>query len=57
MRPKTVSVYLPCDKELEHVSSSALRALANFDCHGLMERYLPHDYDYYGRTVKEEFKL
>ncbi len=57
MRPKTVSVYLPCNKELEHVSSSALRALANFDCHGLMERYLPHDYDYYGRTVKEEFKL
>ncbi|MBO7742284.1 MAG: adenylyltransferase/cytidyltransferase family protein, partial [Victivallales bacterium] len=47
MRPETQSVYIPCDKSLEHVSSSALRNLRIFDCHGKDAIYYPHDYDYF----------
>ena len=57
MRPNTSSVYLPCDKELEHISSSALRGLLNFDCHGMADRYLPHVYDYFYKSVKDDFRL
>ncbi len=47
MRPDTVSVYIPCDKQYEHISSSALRSLHIFDCRGRDEIYYPHLYDYY----------
>ncbi len=55
MRPQTRSVYIPCDKSLEHISSSALRGLRLFDCHGREEMYFPHLYDYYGKSVQELF--
>ena len=55
MRPETHSVYIPCDKALEHISSSALRGLRLFDCHGREEIYFPHLYDYYGKSVQELF--
>ena len=48
MRPDTVSVYIPCDKQFEHISSSALRSLKVFDCRGRDQIYYPHLYDYYG---------
>ena len=47
MRPETVSVYIPCDKQFEHISSSSLRSLKIFDCRGRDEIYYPHLYDYY----------
>lgn len=55
MRPQTHSVYIPCDKSLEHISSSALRGLQLFDCRGREEMYFPHLYDYYGKSVQELF--
>ncbi|MBP5300569.1 MAG: adenylyltransferase/cytidyltransferase family protein [Victivallales bacterium] len=49
MRPDTASVYIPCDKQFEHISSSALRSLKVFDCRGRDQIYYPHLYDYYPR--------
>lgn len=46
MRPQTRSVYIPCDKSLEHISSSALRGLRIFDCHGRDRLYFPAVFDY-----------
>jgi phosphopantetheine adenylyltransferase len=31
MKPDTKIVYIPCNKELEHISSSAIRNLMKFD--------------------------
>lgn len=56
MRPQTHSVYIPCDKALEHISSSALRGLQLFDCHGRDEIYFPHTYDYFYKPIEELFK-
>lgn len=50
MRPETHSVYIPCDKSLEHISSSALRSLQIFDCHGKERIYYPSLYEYYYRA-------
>lgn len=47
MRPQTHSVYIPCDKALEHISSSALRGLRIFDCKGRDRIYFPTAFDYY----------
>ncbi len=47
MRPETHSVYIPCDKSLEHISSSALRGLRIFDCRGRDKVYFPTAFDYY----------
>lgn len=55
MRPETHSVYIPCDKSLEHISSSALRGLSHFDCHGKEQIYFPHLYDYYYQSIEELF--
>ena len=55
MRPETHSVYIPCDKALEHISSSALRGLQHFDCHGKDQVYFPHLYDYYEKSIEELF--
>ncbi|GEM_PF-106642 len=55
MRPETHSVYIPCDKSLEHISSSALRGLRHFDCHGKEQIYFPHLYDYYNQSIEELF--
>lgn len=56
MRPGTHSVYIPCEKSLEHVSSSALRNLRVFDCHGKDDIYYPHDYDYFHWDLERLFK-
>ena len=56
MRPETKSVYIPCDKSLEHVSSSALRNLRIFDCHGQDAIYYPHDYDYFHWELPQLFQ-
>ena len=55
MRPDTHSVYIPCDKSLEHISSTALRSLRIFDCHGMDDIYYPHLYDYFHRSTEELF--
>ena len=55
MRPETHSVYIPCDKALEHISSSALRGLKHFDCHGRDAIYYPHTYDYFYKSTEELF--
>ena len=55
MRPDTHSVYIPCDKSLEHISSTALRTLRIFDCHGMDDRYYPHLYDYFHCSTEELF--
>ena len=55
MRPETHSVYIPCDKSLEHISSSALRGLRLFQCNGRDEIYYPHLYDYYYKPTEELF--
>jgi pantetheine-phosphate adenylyltransferase len=38
-------VYIACDSEFEHISSSALRGIKSFDVH--IHKYLPHKYDYF----------
>jgi len=57
MRPNTHAIYIPCDKQLEHVSSSALKSLRIFDVHGLDAQYYPTKYDYYRRSIPELFSL
>lgn len=55
MRPETQAVYIPCDKELEHISSSALTSLTMFDVRGRDSIYYPHKYNYYQHTIEELF--
>ncbi len=55
MRPSTQSVYIPCDKNLEHISSSALKGISIFDVRGRDYMYYPHKYDYYKLTIEELF--
>ncbi len=56
MRPGGVqTVYIPCDKRLEHVSSSMLNGLRQFDTHGMDSIYYPHKYDYASQTLQEQF--
>ncbi len=55
MRPETHSVYIPCDKSLEHISSSALRSLQIFDCHGKERIYYPETYNYFYKSTAELF--
>ncbi|HQL86183.1 MAG TPA: adenylyltransferase/cytidyltransferase family protein [Lentisphaeria bacterium] len=57
MRPNTHAVYIPCDKRLEHVSSSALKGLAAFNVSGRDSIYYPTKYNYYWQDVKTVFKL
>ncbi|MBQ6473009.1 MAG: adenylyltransferase/cytidyltransferase family protein [Victivallales bacterium] len=56
MWPDTQSIYIPCDKNLEHISSSALKGLAIFDVRGRDSIYFPHKYDYYWKSVPELFE-
>ncbi|MBO4513064.1 MAG: adenylyltransferase/cytidyltransferase family protein, partial [Victivallales bacterium] len=56
MWPATQSVYIPCDKNLEHISSSALKGLSIFDVRGRDYMYYPHKYDYYTKSIKELFE-
>lgn len=55
MRPNTHAVYIPCDKNLEHISSSALKGLSIFDVRGRDDMYYPHKFDYYRQNVREMF--
>ena len=57
MRPDTNCVYIPCNKELEHISSSALKGFAMFDLHGRDSMYYPKKYSYYHRSIEELFHL
>ena len=56
MWPATQSVYIPCDKNLEHISSSALKGLSIFDVRGRDYMYYPHKYDYFTKSIKELFE-
>jgi pantetheine-phosphate adenylyltransferase len=56
MRPETQVVYIPCDKHLEHISSSALSGLARFPVHGRDSIYYPHKYQYYRQPVSVTFQ-
>ncbi len=55
MRPNTQTVYIPCDKKFEHVSSSMLKGLARFDVHGRDAIYYPTKFDYYTKSIQELF--
>ncbi len=55
MRPDTRAVYIPCDKELEHVSSSALNSMAKFEVKGRDSIYYPHKYTYYQQPIEKLF--
>ena len=55
MRPSIQAVYIPCDKNLEHISSSALKGLALFELRGRDSIYYPHKYDYFNRSLEELF--
>ena len=55
MRPNTHAIYIPCDKQLEHVSSSALNSLHQFKVDGRDAMYYPVKYDYYRRDVEGLF--
>lgn len=55
MRPDTHAVYIPCDKDLEHISSSALRSMEIFDVRNRDAIYYPHKYDYAFQTIPEMF--
>ncbi|NMA46529.1 MAG: adenylyltransferase/cytidyltransferase family protein [Lentisphaerae bacterium] len=58
MRPNTHTVYIPCDKRLEHVSSSALKAMSHFpDLNGRDRFYYPNKYDYYHQPLRELFSF
>lgn len=47
--------YIPCHKQLEHVSSSALRGLKRFDVGNRADQYYPHTYGYFEMDIKEMF--
>ena len=47
--------YIPCHKQLEHISSSALRGLKRFDVGNRSDKYYPHTYDYFRMSIKEMF--
>lgn len=55
MRPGTQSVYIPCDKRLEHVSSSMLNGLQRFNVGDRDNIYYPKKYDYYKQSIEEMF--
>lgn len=55
MRPGMQSVYIPCDKKLEHISSSMLNGLRQFDTHGMDGIYYPKKYDYHQSSIEELF--
>ncbi|NMA42557.1 MAG: adenylyltransferase/cytidyltransferase family protein [Oligosphaeraceae bacterium] len=55
MMPGIRTVYLPCDKHLEHVSSSALNSLATFNVQGRDSIYYPKKFHYYNYSIEELF--
>ena len=55
MRPNTHAIYIPCDKELEHVSSSSLNSLRQFDVRKRDSIYYPTKYAYYRQSLTEMF--
>lgn len=55
MHAGTNAVYIPCDKNLEHISSSALKGLKIFNVNGRDNMYYPHKYDYYRQSVHKMF--
>lgn len=55
MRPETRAVYIPCDKQLGHISSSALSGLACFPVHGRDSIYYPDKYRYYRQPIPALF--
>lgn len=55
MHPETKSVYIPCDKQLEHISSSALNSMRKFETKGRDQIYFPKKFDYYQNSIKEIF--
>ncbi|MFA6814891.1 MAG: adenylyltransferase/cytidyltransferase family protein [Lentisphaeria bacterium] len=55
MRPNTQAVYIPCDKKLEHISSSALNGFSRFNMNGRDKIYYPTKYFYYRQTIPELF--
>lgn len=56
MRPDTHAVYIPCDKKLEHVSSSALKGMSRFpNLHGRDSFYYPKKFDYFRQPPQELF--
>ncbi len=57
MYPKTQAVYIPCDKKLEHISSSMLNGLRQFETHGMDALYYPKKFDYYHQSIERLFSL
>ena len=57
MRPDTHAVYIPCDKNLEHISSTALKGMSSFDVRGRDSIYYPDKYSYYRQSIEEMFSL
>lgn len=55
MLPSIHAVYIPCEKRLEHISSSSLNALARFNVNGRDNIYYPNKFDYYGQSVSALF--
>jgi len=50
-------VYIPCDKKLEHISSSMLNGLRQFETHGMDALYYPKKFDYYHQSIEQLFSL
>ena len=42
--PDVNEIFIQCDKQFEHISSSALRGIKSF--HGSISRYIPNKYSY-----------
>lgn len=58
MRPDTHAVYIPCDKKLEHVSSSALKGISQFpQLDGRDSFYYPKEFHYFHQPTEEFFKF
>ena len=55
MKYDTKVCYIPCHKQLEHVSSSALRGLKQFDVKDRADQYYPHDFDYLNYPIERLF--
>ncbi len=55
MRPCIQAVYIPCDKHLEHVSSSALKSMATFEVKGRDSIYYPQKFKYSQQSIEELF--
>lgn len=53
--PDIRAIHITCDKELEHISSSALAGLKHFDLKGRDASYYPTKYEYFNYPLEKLF--